>query len=159
MISDVFFHDSMILCPHNSSLPPASLPPAVRMMRLLMDSRAGSVRTCPWLGPCVLSGWLTHSLVLPFAGSCSFLPATAEPSGPGAGSPGAAHCPPWHQVRNVYAARGLPPKEREKLPPCFSCSSPSPTSVAGNGKVQPGSRLHPCAAGPRPASVRPSKTQ
>lgn len=45
---------------------------------------------CPWLGPCVLP-WPAESEPLsPFAGSCSFLPATAEPSGASVGSPGAA---------------------------------------------------------------------
>lgn len=144
----------------NAKMQPQSTPGAeLFLMQLLLDSRAGSVRPCPWLGPCVLCWRLSQSLTSPFAGSCSFLPATAEPWGPGAGSPGAAHCPPWHRVRNVCASRGSPPKEREKLPPCFSCSSPSPTSVAGNGRVQPSSRLRPSAAGPKPVSVRASKTQ
>lgn len=129
-------------------------------MRLLMDCRDGSVRTCPRLGPCVLRWPVTQSLVSPCC-SCSFLPAAAEPPGPGAGSPGLPTVHPGTEsgMRVLGKAGGSPPKEREKLPPCFSCSSPSPTSVAGKGRVQPGSRLRPPAAGPGPASVRASKTQ
>ena len=125
-------------------------------MRLRVGFGNSFVGTCRVPGLSVRHWLGGQSLTSPFAESCRF------PSGPrsrwGSACAWAAPRPAWHRVRNVPCVQGgeMPPKEREKLPPCFSCFRPSPISTAGKGRVQPGSRLRPSAAWPR-ASERESE--
>lgn len=63
------------------------------------------------------AGRLSQSLVSPLAGSCSFLLAAAEPSGPGVGSPGAAHCPPG--TKEHVCCQGITTQRKGKAASLF----------------------------------------